>query len=110
MCWLLFSLLFFQIVAFASPDTLRTPTLQATPLQQTLHLDGRLTEPDWQQAPAATDFRQLEPVEGAAPTFPTAVRVLYGPDALYIGAMLYDPEPHLIRRLVWCRNRLILRP
>ena len=105
MCWLLFSLLFFQVTAFSSTDTLRTPALQAAPLQQALHLDGRLTEPGWRQAPAATDFRQLEPVEGAAPTFPTAVRVLYGPDALYVGAMLYDPEPHRIRRRLGRRDQ-----
>ncbi len=103
--WLLLTLLFVQVSASPANDTLRTATLQATPLQQTLHLDGRLTEPDWQRAPAATDFRQLEPIEGAAPTFPTAVRVLYGPDALYIGAMLYDPEPHQIRRLLGRRDQ-----
>ncbi|WP_218587554.1 DUF5916 domain-containing protein [Rhodothermus profundi] len=79
--------------------------MRAIPLNHGLRLDGRLAEPVWQQAPAATAFRQTEPVEGAEPTFPTAVRVLYGPDAIYIGAMLYDPEPHRIRRLLSRRDQ-----
>ncbi|WP_397547337.1 DUF5916 domain-containing protein [Rhodothermus marinus] len=102
---LLLSLLFTALPVRPQADTLSTLSLQAVPLNHDLRLDGRLTEPDWQRAPAATDFRQLEPVEGATPTFPTAVRVLYGPDALYVGAMLYDPEPHRIRRLLGRRDQ-----
>ncbi len=105
MYWLLLTLLLTAIPARPQADTLLTPSLQAVPLNHGVRLDGRLTEPAWQQAPAATDFRQTEPVEGEAPTFPTAVRVLYGPDALYIGAMLYDPEPHRIRRLLSRRDQ-----
>lgn len=33
------------------------------------------------------------------------MRVLYGPDALYVGAMLYDPEPHRIRRRLGRRDQ-----
>ncbi|MDQ7040350.1 MAG: DUF5916 domain-containing protein [Rhodothermus sp.] len=103
MSWLLFSLL---LAAVPLPsDSLTTPTLRAVPLTHSLRLDGQLVEPIWQQAPAATAFRQTEPIEGAAPTFPTAVRVLYGPNAIYIGAMLYDPEPHRIRRLLSRRDQ-----
>ncbi len=102
---MLLTLLLTTMPARPQADTLPTPSLQAVPLNHGVRLDGRLTEPDWQQAPAATDFRQTEPVEGDAPSFPTAVRVLYGPDALYIGAMLYDPEPHRIRRLLSRRDQ-----
>jgi len=105
MSWLLLSLLLTSIPVQSQADTLPTPSLQAMPLNHELRLDGRLTEPDWRRAPIAADFRQTEPVEGAAPSFPTAVRMLYGPDALYIGAMLYDPEPHRIRRLLGRRDQ-----
>lgn len=105
MHWFVLSILLAGIPTGSQIDTLPSPSLQASPLNTALRLDGRLTEPDWMQAPAATNFRQTEPVEGAAPTFSTAVRVLYGPDALYIGAMLYDSEPHRIRRLLGRRDQ-----
>ncbi len=58
-----------------------------------IELDGRLDEAVWGQATAITDFTQKEPVEGAAPSRVTEVRVLYDKNALYIGAIPYDdPE------------------
>ena len=33
-------------------------------------LDGRLTEPEWQQAEVESDFMQYEPTAGAAPPRP----------------------------------------
>lgn len=55
-------------------------------------IDGRLDEPVWQLAPAIRDFVQHEPVEGAAPSEPTEVRILYDGEALYVGAWLYDRQ------------------
>jgi hypothetical protein len=45
-------------------------------------LDGRLDEPVWQRAIPATEFRQQEPVEGAAPTERTEVPVALSDDRL----------------------------
>jgi hypothetical protein len=78
------------------PDDTAERVLTAQPVTQDLHIDGRLDEPDWQTAPVATGFRQSEPVEGAPPSFPTEVRVLYGSRALYIGAHLQDEAPEKI--------------
>jgi hypothetical protein len=53
-----------------------------------IRLDGNLGEPAWNAAPAITDFVQREPVEGAPPTDPTDVRIVYDDDAIYVGARM----------------------
>ena len=58
-----------------------------------IRLDGRIDEEIWLTATPITDFTQQEPVEGATPSHPTEIRVLFDADALYIGAIVYDdPE------------------
>jgi hypothetical protein len=71
------------------------PSMQALriPDGMQVRLDGNLDEDVWALAQPITDFRQQEPVEGAVPSEPTEIRVLYDDDALYIGAMLYDSDP-----------------
>lgn len=63
----------------------------------TITVDGRLDEADWSDAPAATGFRQLTPNEGAAASQQTEVRVLYGENNLYVGALLHDTHPDRIQ-------------
>ena len=53
-----------------------------------IRLDGDLDESAWNAARAITDFVQREPVEGAVPTDPTDVRIVYDDDAIYIGARM----------------------
>ncbi|MDE0396022.1 MAG: DUF5916 domain-containing protein [Gammaproteobacteria bacterium] len=53
-------------------------------------LDGRVDEAVWFQAPAITEFTQLDPDEGAPPSLRSEVRILYDDEALYIGATLDD--------------------
>ena len=71
--------------------------LQAVRVESSITLDGRLSEPQWTGAPTATDFRQRTPREGAPPSQRTAVHVVYGNDALYVGALLYDEHPERIQ-------------
>jgi len=59
-------------------------------------LDGKLDDPVWQQADVITDFHQTRPGNGTPTSEPTEVYVVYTEDALYIGARMYDSEPHLI--------------
>ncbi len=56
-------------------------------------LDGDLSETDWQSAAPIGEFLQREPVEGAAPTERTEVRVLYDSATLYIGIVCFDSDP-----------------
>jgi len=73
------------------------PVLTAYPLRGEIHVDGRLDEAIWQTIEPFTDFIQREPDEGEPVSERTEVRILVGPDALYIGGRFYDREPDQIR-------------
>lgn len=63
-------------------------------------IDGRLNEPQWQQAPVAAGFIQYLPLEGQPGTQPTEVRILYDHDAIYVGATMTDSDPaRIVARL-----------
>jgi hypothetical protein len=68
------------------------------------HIDGVLDDAAWATAPAITDFVQKIPVEGAAPSVPTEVRILYDDHDLYIGARLKRPDPGAIRTSITRRD------
>ena len=57
-------------------------------------VDGRLDEPEWQQAHPADRFVQMQPVEGApaTDTHQSEVRFLYDDENLYIGATFHEDE------------------
>jgi hypothetical protein len=70
--------------------------LGAAPLEGTVRLDGRLDEAAWAEAEPATDFTQAYPNPGTPASERTEVRVLVGPDALYVGARMFDAHPDSI--------------
>ncbi|HKA59828.1 MAG TPA: DUF5916 domain-containing protein [Gemmatimonadales bacterium] len=70
------------------PDT--PPEVRASPLQGSITLNGRLDEPIWQLAPAATAMRQAQPKAGAPATQRTEVRFTFDDAAIYVGARMYD--------------------
>ena len=78
--------------------------MQARFTQDAITLDGMLDEASWQEALPISDFRQHEPVNGAPAFHRTEVRVLYGPDDLYVGALLYDDEPEGIEKALGRRD------
>ena len=59
-------------------------------------IDGRLDDAVWSQAEVITDFHQIRPGNGTEPSERTEVYLVYGDDALYIGARMYDSEPDRI--------------
>lgn len=71
--------------------------MSAIPVETSISVDGRLNETDWKQTSPATGFRQLRPQEGAPSSQRSEVRVLYGEEALYVGATLFDDHPSRIR-------------
>ena len=66
------------------------PEVQAVPLHEEIHLDGRLDEAVWHSAPAASGLRQAQPHEGELATQRTEVRFAFDAAALYVGARMYD--------------------
>jgi len=69
------------------------PSLRAGSLTGHIVIDGRLTESAWAAADTIDDFRQIEPVEGAAASARTRVQVLADTKSIVIGITCDDPEP-----------------
>ena len=61
-----------------------------------IEIDGVLDEPDWAAARVFGGFTQQEPVEGAPAEHDTEVRVLFGDDAIWIAARMWDTDPEII--------------
>ncbi|MFK7848695.1 MAG: DUF5916 domain-containing protein [Rhodothermales bacterium] len=78
--------------------------MAASFLEGAIALDGILDETSWQQAVAISDFRQHEPVDGLPATQKTEVRVLYGSNSLYVGAILHDEDPSAIESTLGRRD------
>jgi hypothetical protein len=67
-------------------------------------IDGDLSDPAWAQAAEITEFYQVAPVEGGAPSQETRARVLYDKNYLYVAIHNYDREPDKIVRLLLERD------
>jgi hypothetical protein len=63
-----------------------------------IEIDGHLDEADWASARVFTGFTQAEPVEGSVAEHDTEVRILFGEDAIWVAARMWDPEPTTIDR------------
>jgi len=61
-----------------------------------IHIDGRLDEAAWQQAPVISGLTQQDPEPGAPTPFDTEIRVLADEENLYFGITCTDPEPSRI--------------
>ena len=67
--------------------------VEAVRITEPIRLDGILDEPAWEIATPTTDFYQQQPAEFELATRRTEVRFLYDDEMLYVGAVLYDPDP-----------------
>jgi hypothetical protein len=72
----------------AATKVVRVVRVDAPPV-----IDGRLDEAVWSQAEVITDFHQTRPGNGTEPSERTEVYLIYGTDALYVGARMFDSEP-----------------
>ncbi|MBL4655339.1 MAG: carbohydrate binding family 9 domain-containing protein, partial [Bacteroidia bacterium] len=59
-------------------------------------IDGKLDEALWINVPVASNFTQVEPINGEPSRKRTEVKVVYDNTAIYVGAMMYDDEPDKI--------------
>lgn len=74
------------------------PVMTAHKVDESIRVDGNLSEPVWGLLPPTSGFVQKEPVEGAPAKNDSEVWLLYDESALYIGARLYDSSPQSIAR------------
>ena len=87
------------VLALSSASPAATPAIagaavvaaaQAIPATGPMVLDGKLSEPVWEQAATITEFVQREPAEGSAPNQLTEARIAFDADALYVGVRAHD--------------------
>lgn len=80
---------------FVAPESLPRPSLRAARADGPIVLDGLLNEPSWSAADSTTGtFWMTQPQAGFAAPDRSVARILYDDEALYVGMVLYDPEPH----------------
>ena len=80
--------------------------LDSTTEIQDIEIDGILNEADWENARVFTGFTQREPVEGVPAENDTEVRVLFGEDAIWIAARMWDSNPDQIDRRMTRRDNM----
>ena len=90
--------------ALAQSGTDRDVPVHVAGLADDIHIDGVLDEAAWASVEPATNFVAYRPTEGARPSQRSEARVLFGNNAVYVGATLYDDEPHRIRRILTRRD------
>ena len=85
----------------AHAQTAEDLTISAERLQpgETIALDGTLSHPAWQRAPAFNRFVEKFPDTGAAPVQETRVQVLFDQRAIYVGVTALDTRAAEIRDL-----------
>ena len=76
-------------------------TSQPTPLSYTchhittpIHVDGKLDDPQWKQAPWTSDFVDIQGTGHPTPRFRTRVKMLWDDKYLYLAAQLQEPDVH----------------
>ncbi len=83
-------------VLFADDLTDEKLAVKAIRLNESVVVDGVLSESIWKNGNGVNKFRQRDPIEGAEPTEKTEVRVAYDDHAIYVGARMYDSAPDSI--------------
>ena len=69
-------------------------------------IDGKLDDACWQDGEWATDFTQWVPKEGAKPSYPTYLKILYDDKNIYVAIRAVDKEPGKISRKAGRRDEL----
>ena len=81
-------------------------SIPATRSSTDIKIDGSLDDAAWASAPIARDFIMFEPENGDPEIegFETEIRVLYTDNAVYIGAMMFDPHPDSVLKQLTKRD------
>ena len=77
------------------PLSIPRPSIAATRVRGPVVIDGLLDDLAWADAVVSRDqWIQTVPDQGMPATQPTTLRLIYDENTLYIGAVLYDDDPH----------------
>ncbi len=64
--------------------------IEGVKIENSLKIDGRLEEPEWQLARPVTGFTQIEPMQGEKAGNETIIKVLFNKQYLYFGIISKD--------------------
>ncbi len=72
--------------------------LTATRVKAAPKIDGNINDDAWNNVPIAKDFTMMRPDNGKVEpsSYKTEVKLVYDDDAIYISALMYDPDPSKI--------------
>jgi hypothetical protein len=89
------------LIAFAASSLLSFGQVQlkeasALKVNESITIDGALSETAWEKAQEITNFIQFEPERGKPATLKTIAKVLYDDKHVYFGFLCYDPKPELL--------------
>jgi hypothetical protein len=85
----------FLTFRLSAQDSLRT--LSASRINAKVKIDGVLDDQAWlETTPFEGNFYQLSPDNGANSEYKSKIYVIYDNRAMYVGALLYDPDPQTI--------------
>jgi hypothetical protein len=76
----------------AAQESAATRSAAVNTIQDTITVDGELSEPIWLASPTIGSLIQRQPLPGEAPTESTEVRLLRDADHLYIGVRAFDSD------------------
>src|ERR1700742_1604464 len=82
---------FCQDADFFKPGKVRRE-LKAVKIIGSLKIDGDLNEPEWGLTMGASDFTQVEPMQGKPSEFVTIIKVLYNQKCLYVCVIYKNPN------------------
>lgn len=78
------------------PPPAQPQIFQSVRSESSIQIDGKLTESDWLNVPAITDFIQKDPEQGAASTYQTEVKIISSDRGLYVSAVCYQPKSEIV--------------
>lgn len=79
-------------------DSIPKPSMPSTKVTIAPKIDGNLQDEVWQSVQPVTLDVTFLPEFGKTPSRKTEVRVVYDNNAIYVGAIMYDPDPATINR------------
>ncbi|WP_224368630.1 DUF5916 domain-containing protein [Hyalangium versicolor] len=82
----------------------RNQFIPSAPKHGSIHIDGKLDEDCWANAPLFDAFVQRFPTAGGTPSERTELRILYDSDYVYFGVIARDSKPQLIDRRLGRRD------
>ncbi|MFP4041465.1 MAG: DUF5916 domain-containing protein [Bacteroidales bacterium] len=80
-------------------STIPKKQIQAKKTEGEISVDGKLSEPEWQEAPTSGNFFTYSPSIGKPSDYNTKVKVLYNNQAIYFGAFLKDNPDSILTGL-----------